>query len=346
LLILLLFSLFTVSCSQGSDSSTPTVVLEPPPAQRDAVPIAMPVRSTGRSLKLLGLPVTVAGSSSELLLDTGSAGIRILSSAVGSQGLLRSTIPSSVTFADGTQFIGVLATAPVSVGSIATEAPITIQLIDTCEGTSCDIISGTFSGLIGTSLSNRSTNPDLYSPLSRLPGNLDSGYLISTGGFNSVQGIFTLGLTPANTAGFSSLTLPARGTFNDGTTIWDDAALEVSYTITDPAGVPVVSNVLSSTVFDTGSSDTFLSLSALGGGSLSSPLPPGSIFRAALSGGFDYQSTVGTPPTPGCDRVFVNASGDSQLIGMPLFFQLDTLFDSDQGRIGFRIPNPQPPSSC
>lgn len=309
----------------------------------DVVTVAMPVRNTG-ALKLLGLPVRVAGSDTELLLDTGSAGLRVLAAAAGSLGLERTNTPITVTFGDNTQFVGVLARAPIGIGSVTSETPVAFHLVDQvgCAPgtTSCSdrLFNGSqnFTGIIGTSLAARTPNAAVYNPLTRLPGNFDSGYIIRTGGFNATQGTFSVGLTPTSTAGFSVLNLPQLGsqTFDDGTRVWDDAALEVSYSVSTSTGS--FSNLTGRTVFDTGTSDILINTARLGAPSLGlSSLPVGSQFRALLPGGFDLQLSVTNPVTPGVDRIFVDSGANIQLLGMPFFFQFDTLFDADQGRIGF-----------
>ncbi len=340
-LLALVCLLGSSGCSQQTEAVAPPVVLPPPQVGSESIPMA--VRTLGSSrLKLLGLNVGVAGKNAELLVDTGSAGLRILASAAGRFGLERTGIPSTVTFGDGTQFIGVLARAPVSVGGIPSREPVTIQLIDqvTCVDALVSDCSETlfgegrpFAGILGIALDERSPEREVFSPLTRLPANFRSGYILQTGGLTSAQGIFTVGLTEANTAGFIFRQLPQVGTFPDGTPIWRDEALQVAYTISNTS----IQNVLSPTQFDSGSSDIFLNVRLLGAAPFSTPiLPPGSEWRAVLEGAFDYRIRVGFPVTAGRDRIFVNGLQRKQLLGMPLFFQADVAFDLERGRIGFR----------
>ncbi|MFS8912439.1 hypothetical protein [Synechococcus sp. B60.1] len=343
-LVLALVVLLGIACSSPKGSGTSPPGLLPPPPEPGSQSIPLTVRTLGNSrFKLLSLRVEVAGGEAEVLLDTGSAGLRILSSAAGRLGLERTGIPSTVTFADGTQFIGVLARAPFGLGGIQSQEPVTIQLIDqiTCvEGlvaTCSDNLFGPgrpFTGILGTSLDERSPDANLFSPLPRLPGNLGSGYILQTGGFDSGQGLFTLGLTEANTAGFNFRQLPQVGSFPNGTPIWRDEALQVAYSISNTS----IQNVLSPTLFDSGASDIFLNVRLLGSPPFpTSTLPPGSEWRAVLEGAFDYRIRVGFPVTPSRDRIFVNGNQRVQLLGMPLFFNADVAFDIERGRIGFRL---------
>jgi hypothetical protein len=160
-LVLALAVLLGIACSSLKGSGTSPPGLIPPPPEPGSQSLPMPVRTLGNSrFRLLGLRVGVAGSEVEVLLDSGSAGLRILSSAAGRFGLERTGIPSTVTFADGTQFLGVLARAPFSLGGIQSREPVTIQLIDqiTCVEppvASCsDYLFGPgrpFAGILGTS---------------------------------------------------------------------------------------------------------------------------------------------------------------------------------------------------
>ncbi|MDX2272326.1 MAG: hypothetical protein NW237_10325 [Cyanobacteriota bacterium] len=341
--LLLVISLSLTACS-GSDSDSPTSVAPTPTPtptisnDPGTVVVGIPIRSIG-SLKLIGLPMLVGGGSTELLLDTGSAGVRVLSADAGNA--TRTSTPSIVTFGDGTQFRGVLGNAVVTLGSLATEDAITVQLVDevVCvDGTSnCskEIFDGTgfFSGIVGTSLGNRTSNASLFSPIAHLPTPFDSGYVIRTGGFGSGEGTMDLGLTDNNTAGFAVRSIPQVGIFPDGTPSYDDEALQVAHTISNTS----IQNSLGNTIFDTGSSDIFLSPQALGSAPFSTTfLPAGSSWRGVLDGGFVYEIQVTTPITPGIDRIFVDGTNDFQVLGMPLFFQFDTFFDIDRGRIGFR----------
>ncbi len=352
--ILLLVLVLGLSACSGSDSDSPTAVvpppptISPPPSDPNAVTVPLFIRTEGAAnLRLLGLPVNVGGRDTELLVDTGSAGIRILASAVGTSGLVRTNEPVDISFADQTRFQGVLATAPFSIGGVTTEEPVGIQVVDEviCTSSSCsasaDIFdgSGPFFGIIGISVSARTNTPEIFSPLTRLPGNFDSGYILRTaGGFETSQGFFTVGLTPSNTAGFLFRDLDQIGFFPDGTPTWSDTLSDVLYSL-DTTGFSV-QNVESLTVFDTGTSDLRIDPVALGGQVLQFPsnrFPAGTVLQIDPRAGFLYTVNVGSNPEAGLDRIIVTNFTGQQVLGKPFFFALDTLFDIDQGRIGFRI---------
>ncbi len=328
------------------------------PTLSDSVTLPLFVRTLqlgSTSLKLLGVQVNVAGEPAELLLDTGSSGLRIFANAVGSDGLQRTGEQTQAEFGDGTIYDGEIALAPVQIGSIATEQAIRIQVVDTvtcspsapgCPGQSgfSSFSTAGFSGILGVSINARTSNLELFSPLTRLPGNLDSGYIIETGGFNATQGSFILGLTSTNRARFNEAPLPQRvstqtgqlATFSDGTPIWADAALRPSYRIDAPNLAPLIEDEASSTLFDTGSSDITLEINRFENSSFI--LSPGVFFQALLPLQFNYAFQTTSPLIPGLDRVFVSirpGRDPLQILGMPFFFEFDTLFDSEEGSIGF-----------
>ncbi len=345
-ILMIVYCLGITACGGGSNSvTTPLPPIPIPTLEPGVTAVGMPVRTVllgSTNLKLLGLPINVAGQTTELLLDTGSAGIRVLASAIGSAGLIRTDIPSTVSFADGTTFDGVIGQAPVSIGAASSSGAINIQIIDQvrCNDGNCpdELFDGTgfFSGIVGVSLANRTSEPLIFSPIAQLAGNFSSGYIIQTGGFNSTQGVFTAGLTSNNRAGFAIRQLgqpPSLPTFANGVPIWDDEIL-TNFTISNTT----IQNVPDLAAYDTGSSDISINTSALGAPFLQfgSILPGGSQFIATVPGIFNFTINVQTPPTPGLDRIFVNSQFGVQLIGMPFFFRADTLFDINQGQVGFR----------
>ncbi len=67
-----------------------------------------------------------------VLLDTGSSGLRIFDTAVASgskSGVTVTNQPSSITYAGGHRFIGVVATAYVTIGSQRTATPVRFGLV-------------------------------------------------------------------------------------------------------------------------------------------------------------------------------------------------------------------------
>ncbi len=322
----------------------------------DSVQIPMPIQTLrlgSSSLQLLGMPVAVGSASSQLLLDTGSAE-QFMGGKSNTIGITRIGIPNRAEFGDGTVYEGELALASVLIGPVATEEPIVIQVVDRvgcipaapeCPGRDGPRLltdAGLF-GILGISLGARTASLELYSPLTRLPGNLDTGYGIETRGSEAVFGSFTLGLTEETQQGFIQAKLSQVGAdtpsplrFPDGTPAWDDAQIRAFYTVMVPGQPPLLSEVPARTLFDTGSSD--INLEVFSPTPSTQILPSGSQFRAYFPSLFGWEFTVGAPATPGLDRVYIDRVPEPglQILGMPFFFQYDTLFDIERGRVGFR----------
>ncbi|MEO0801199.1 MAG: hypothetical protein AAFY57_02840 [Cyanobacteria bacterium J06642_2] len=347
------FLCFVLVCIASCSSSNDPVVTVPPtlppsqpiPVGPGSVAVPLTVRAFnlgGSQLKLLSVFASIAsGNETNLLLDTGSSGLRVLASEVGTAGLVRTGRNETVRFGDGTELVGELATAPTSFSTIATEEPVLVHLVDLvqcaagipdCPGSNLFGANGPFQGIAGASINFRTSVDDLFSPFTRLAGNLDSGYVIETGGFNAQEGRLTLGLTDQTTTGFTRVPLAQRGTFADGTPFWDDDAFEPAYTISGTA----IDGDISNTLLDCGSSDVFLASGSLDPtfSAAGDPVETGRTFRSLLPNVFDLLFTTGT--TSGLDRVFVDPVNGEQILGMPFFFRFDTLFDVDGGQIGVR----------
>lgn len=93
------------------------------------------------------VPVVMAavggGAPVPLLLDTGSAGLRIFNDDVGPQAVVDpATEDETISFVDGTTYVSDKAIAPVTLGSVELPAPVPVALVRevTCEpeATSCE----------------------------------------------------------------------------------------------------------------------------------------------------------------------------------------------------------------
>jgi hypothetical protein len=313
-----------------------------------SVSYAIHQRNTGGGLGMV-LPVSVGGASPVgLLLDTGSTALRVFTSALGAAAVQRTTQSVTELYADGTTFQGVLGTARVAIGDAATDAPISVHLVDTvtCDPSkpSCPV-SATgerhytdygMSGILGVSLRAKTTAPDLYSPLAQLPGNLGGGFILRSGRYGSSSGTLVIGLTADNTAGFAQGSLAAQtgvSAHPNGVPTWDDTSLQVCFTI----GGTTVQAHCTPMVFDTGS--TALSIVATGVPTTmlqNGDLISGTSVEMASAGLFDVSFTVGNPVTSGVDNVAIHATGTHANSGIEMFFRRDLLFDARNGRIGFR----------
>jgi len=96
------------------------------------IPVTMTQQSLGQGASAVRAIVHVrvgGGPSVPVLLDTGSPGLRVLRSAIGSGAALTSRVIAA-TFGGGETFVGPVYDARVTVGSLSTRSPIAVQAIE------------------------------------------------------------------------------------------------------------------------------------------------------------------------------------------------------------------------
>ena len=311
------------------------------------VDIPLDIRRLSTDVKALAVPVTVGRQSAHLHLDTGSSGLRILAQAVDPDGVIRTGQRLRGRFGDGTVFEGEIAIAPVSIGPIDTTEPIAIHLVDAIrcpqENPECfeTYLQAGMSGILGVSMNARTgagEGMEVYSPISRLPGNFDSGYIVRTGGFYSVDGILTVGLTPDNLANFQQMQVPQRAeppsTFPDGSPIWDDDSLRFQYSL-EGRGLPrSMKQIAGGTLIDSGSAHIVLAVSE--NPYYSVRLLPGTVLTVRTPAGLDWK--VRSSNTRSLSQIFVRGMPRSpeQILGLPFFFNFEVAFNLADGTIGLK----------
>ena len=144
------------------------------------------------------------GAPATVLLDTGSSGLLIDSSAVGSQ-VTDTGQQLDEGFVSGT-VTATLGRAPVTIGGIGTSAPIGVGLVHSGgEG----MFNGT-SGILGIASANGpALNPTVFTPVMQLPAPYDAGSTldIPAGG----AGTWTLGPVQAPAGATAIPLVPASG---------------------------------------------------------------------------------------------------------------------------------------
>lgn len=175
------------------------------------------------------------GAETQVLLDTGSNGLRVSAASVGSEVTV-SDIAISYGYGSGLQLNGYLAYANVTFTEAATPdgqalttaKPIAFQYVTNCTtptSDTCKWPTGT-TGIMGVGYENLTNNAKdvSFNPLAQLPGNFASGFIIQ--GWNTSSAMLTVGLTAENTAGFifeplspSTTSSPPEGTKAWNTTV-------------------------------------------------------------------------------------------------------------------------------
>ncbi len=301
----------------------------------------------------LSLEVGVAGAPAKpLVIDTGSAGVHILTADIenGARTKLERTGKKVVeTYVDGTQLVGEEAIAFVQLGGVDTAEAIHVHLVDEvtctsdrpgCSGSAgADFFHATgVSGLVGIGMSNANAEPEIFSPLAQLPGELASGYIVKTTGYDGATGTLVVGLTDAVRAEFKTLALVAQPKpLPNGVPAWEDAKVNVCYSLEAKGAQPAIEECGASIV-DTGATALFWNTNQLvneamdGYGTLAS----GYTFRARVDGVFDWSFTTSDEPKPGVDMVINAPRSWNTNLGIGAYFAFDVMSDVTNGRLGFK----------
>lgn len=284
------------------------------------------------------------GPATEVLFDTGSNGLRILSSAVGPDVQKTDTM---ITYGYGSDLVitGVLATAYVTFNEattpdgspLTTTAPIAFQYVTetSCKAgsgkTDCQMPEGT-SGVMGVGYQNRvSEDQDTaFNPLAQLPGNFASGFIVE--GWNTLDtsdpnARVVVGLTPENTAGFVFMDLEAdpNSTPPEGANAWS-TTVQTCFSV-NGAQPPICGP----TLLDTGATN----------GKINGDLDPSVLdSNGQIKKGNSVAVTVGTLPTlvittDGEGATYSEGDQTRNNTGQLIYEYYTIAFDAKTGRLGF-----------
>jgi len=300
-----------------------------------SVKLDMPVVDGNRPF--ITVNATVGGGPSvPLLVDTGSPGVRIFADKVGANGVVATQTPVDVTFADGTRFAGVEASAPVTFGGLETKGPINVQLITAvscadgkpdCAG-SVGIAKFTqtqaFSGILGIGMQAF----DIYSPISQLQGGSPRSFSIAA---NSSVGSATMTFNTQPPAPQAAFRIPqwTDPQLANGYPAWASNQVQAcwAYRGQSTSCVP--------TAFDTGSPTLFTDGSVPGAPKSTGPVSPGTpLSLSAEAGGPSIWSlTAGSTPGKNTVQVAPLEGGTSVNSGISIFRSRLVTFDLQNGNI-------------
>ncbi len=288
--------------------------------------------------------VEVGDAPLQVLLDTGSTGLRILRDAVPDEAIACATT-NSVTYAyqSGVDLDGVVARASIEIGGVVTPAPIPVMYVDSVDcasnkpdcpasgkAASDTTVFDGFGAIMGIGL--RNGGGAIGSPIAQLPG--QPSFVVSAPSYGEGDGTLTIG--PVDTSAFTTLQLPGAsddGTLANGTPAWDDR-YGIPACIDDTTSG---SDYCEPGIWDTGAPQAIIDWPTAGSDSVlesDSQIavtvgPPDSPLDA-------YTFTVGAVPVPGIDDVeLAPAVGEGFInLGTALFFRDDALFDPLHGIVG------------
>ncbi len=286
---------------------------------------------------MLTVDVAVGGASAvPLLIDTGSPGLRIFADKVGGVNVTRTETPVDVKFADGTRFIGVEASAPVSFGGLSTKGAIKIQLITavgcadgkpSCAGAiGIDKFAAEqpFAGLLGIGLQADA----IYSPISQLDSGSPTAISISA---DPVTGSGVLRFNQLPAAPLATFDMPAwtQPRQPNGYPAWASNQAQAcwAYGGQTTRCVP--------TAFDTGSPTLFTDSSVPGAPQVTGQVPSGTSIALSASAGGPTIWSVRSGETPGRNTVAVESldGGNNVNSGLSIFRSNAVTFDLQNGKV-------------
>ncbi|WP_199344657.1 MULTISPECIES: glycoside hydrolase family 10 protein [Nostoc] len=299
-----------------------------------------PKPSLGQRVRGYFLEIAIAGGQPRrILLDTGSAGLRVPKEFLGNAPIRKTGQNIKEVLSDGTILEGELVYANVRFGLLPAAEPVPVQVVTSrqciAQKPNCSAKSGApFSGIIGVNYFEKSLP---YNPLRKLPGNLSNGFIVIGNGGSNNNGNLILGLTANNQAGFKMAPWSKQSEINGVPgNRWDSQLSKVCLTL---AGSSAKNSCNGKMITDTG---TINGLTEFKSASTAGKLKPGvlrSALKVAINSIFDYSLTPGT--RDGFNRWNLSISPQAELpifvnTGIAFFDKYDVLFDQVNGRQGFR----------
>ncbi|MBH8577058.1 family 10 glycosylhydrolase [Nostocaceae cyanobacterium CENA369] len=298
--------------------------------------------SLGQRVRGYFLQVAIAnGQPKRILLDTGSAGLRVPKEFLGNAPIRRTGQNIKEVLSDGTILEGELVYTNVRFGLIPAAEPVPVQVVTsrqcTAQKPNCSAKSGVpFSGIIGVNYFEKSLP---YNPLRKLPGNLSNGFIaIGNGGTNN-NGSLILGLTTDNQKDFKMVPWSPQSEI-DGVPgkRWDSRLSKVCLTVAGSSAKNSCNGIM---ITDTATINglTEFKSAATAGKLKPGALRPANAVKIAINGIFDYSLTPGT--RDGFNRSTLSISPQAEFPifvnpGIAFFDKYDVLFDPVNGRQGFR----------
>ena len=266
--------------------------------------LSVPVTVTTDALGIMRAIVHVrvgGGRSVPVILDTGSAGLRILPSAVG-RAVIQTGQTQTATFGGGVQLTSAEATTTVTIGGASTPSSTQISLIQSSscasgfpscrpgEGISDLIGDSGADGILGVAMSDATTAQIPYSPLLQLRAPYRNGFTLSlpADGPDSL----VLGTPHATT---DTVTLPMQpatpATYPNGVPAWQKD-FDLCWSVND------LHHGCGSTDLDTGGPETVITPTGLAGLTTTGELAEGDgVSVSTPSGealwGFEATGTLG-----------------------------------------------------
>ena len=99
------------------------------------VPMTITPDGLGGAMRF-SISIEIGGSPLDVMLDTGSTGLRIAEAVPDTAFACATTTPDEETYASGLELDGLVARATVTIGGVTTPAPIPVMYVDSVACTS------------------------------------------------------------------------------------------------------------------------------------------------------------------------------------------------------------------
>ncbi len=358
---------FLAACGGKNDGANPV-----PPQQMQTRTVQLLAGPPGANPEPRILVAMPSASPFSMALDTGSTGLRLLPSALGSVPMSSYTdtgTPVAAVFGNDRVYYGTIGIAQPGVvigGALRIAKPLKFQIIDAvCSGVpsplptgvpaNCNDVTAKYEqDLIGGVMGVRpSATGNFSSPLAELPAPYSDGFIVSD--YGTSPGL-TVGATADDRTGFELYTVGAA-TASDGSPAWTgNALLPWCYSVTVPGAMPVAGCPSAGVLTDSGGENERLYLPIAPPGALApntlATLPPGSTVVATLGtpgSGITWSLTTGTCTyydAPAVDFTGATQASAASSNAIAPFYTNDVLFDLRDGEFGFRPVTPVPPPFC
>lgn len=288
------------------------------------------------------------------LLDTGSVGMYVANDRLDKSGYVTTGRTFAQHYTSGIHYSGPVIATSLSFAPGESTSNVFMGLITSATGKK---VAGwdkriknhqapyekQFYGTLGLSLEpgDDKKQGGLYNVIAQLPGNLNTGFIIHTGGIHGESPSLTIGLTPEDTKRFVTIPIPTAAgpgsTYSYGNgqanrvLAWDDKGGLLHYKIKG------LSPFTAPTVFDTGEPATTLYTGGIpkrlkSGGNLASGLA----FQADLARDLTWAFRTGSQLNVNEVDVGGARTGGTVNSGIGFFFAYDVMYDIKDGLIGFR----------
>jgi hypothetical protein len=292
----------------GSNASGPIVV----PLHVERGPMGDP---------RLGIDVTIGEKAARVLVDTGSAGLRVLASSVPPGSARRTGRSAAGGYASGIVLSGEEASAALAFGE-ARAPSAAIELVDRIEcgpqrpncpaanGGTPEMFGGLFPGILGISITDPPRGRCCANPLAAVPGGVGQTYVVHA---DFAAPSLTLNPDSATVGAFTMIDVP-RGALPHG-------CIRISSSPNETCG---------DVLFDTGAPQLLVTTTGIAS--------TGAFARGTTATLTLGPWTHGIAVGPGTDVRLNVRRGDTNriVVGLSVLQQLDVYYDIGAGRIGLR----------